>query len=547
MALTTGLRKAAPSTARRVRLSALATLALTLLGLVLPAAVSAHPLGNFTINRYNGLTVAPTWTHLDRVVDMAELPTVQARQEMDANRDGTVADDEAAAWATSACAAAPSSLALDVAGRPVTLRPTGVGLTFAPGQAGLQTLRLACTFIGEHPAVATGTAIAFEDASYPNRAGWREVVVAGSATVLTGADGFLNGSSDRLRTYPPGAAGAIRAQTSAQFSVKPVDGAIPTQPTVAETVPLNSSADAIVHTATAAAAVPGGAADLPAELGAILQAGDLSLPAILLAFVVAGLVGAFHAVTPGHGKTLMAAYLVGTRGTSRHALALGLTVTISHTIGVLALGGVVLVADAALPSERLLPMLGLASGILVTLLGSVFLFQRIRAALHERGHAREQEREHDRQHAQGHAHEHAQPHDHAREHATEQDGAGWHSHGLVRHTHLPSTEGPLRTRNLIALGLVGGLVPSASAILIFVGSIAAGRPALGMALTVAFGAGMALVLVGVGVMLVRARSLVERIPSARLGRVLSYAPLVTAITFLVVGVAITVQAGGQLQ
>ena len=518
---------------------------MTLLGLALPAVASAHPLGNFTINRYNGLTVAPAWTHVDRVVDMAELPTVQARQEMDTNRDGAVANDEAAAWATSTCAAAPSTLTLNVAGQPAALRPTGVGMTFAPGQAGLQTLRLACTYISEHPAVAAGTTIAFDDASYPNRVGWREVVVAGSATQLTGADAFISGSSDRLRSYPTESDGTIRAQTSAQFSVQPIDGVTATQPTVSETVPLDSSPDAIVQATAAAAAVPGGVADLPAELGAILQAGDLSLPAILLAFVVAGLVGAFHAVTPGHGKTLMAAYLVGSRGTSRHALALGLTVTISHTVGVLVLGAIVLVADAALPSERLLPMLGLASGIMVTLLGSVFLFQRVRAAMHERDHAREQEREHARQHAHGHEHSHS--HDRAPDRAPEHNDAGWHSHGLVRHTHLPSTDGPLRTRNLIALGLIGGLVPSASAILILVGSIAAGRPALGMALTVAFGAGMALVLVGVGVMLVRARSLIERIPSARLGRALSYAPLVTAITFLVVGVAITVQATGQLQ
>ncbi|HUR16505.1 MAG TPA: hypothetical protein VMZ33_04425 [Candidatus Limnocylindrales bacterium] len=518
---------------------------MTLLGLMLPAAVSAHPLGNFTINRYNGLTVAPTWTHLDRVVDMAELPTVQARQEMDINRDGAVADEEAAAWATSACAAAPSSLTFSIGSKAAELLPAGVGLTFAPGQAGLQTLRLACTYVSEYSAIASAETLTFDDASYPNRVGWREIVIAGSATETGGAEAFAAGSSDRLHTYPADASGATRAQTSARFSVKPIDGATAAQPIVDEAVPLGSPADAIVHTSTQTAAVPGGVSDLPAELGAILQAGDLSLPAMVLAFLVAGLVGAFHAVTPGHGKTLMAAYLVGTRGTSRHALALGLTVTVSHTIGVLALGAIVLVADAALPSERLLPILGLASGILVTLLGSVFLFQRVRTALHEREHVREQEREHARQHAQGH--DHAHDHAHAHDRGQGQEDAGWHSHGLVRHTHLPSTDGPLRTRNLIALGLVGGLVPSASAILILVGSIAAGRPALGMALTVAFGAGMALVLVGVGVMLVRARSLVERIPSARLGRALAYAPIVTAITFLVVGVAITVQAGGQLR
>jgi ABC-type nickel/cobalt efflux system permease component RcnA len=258
------------------------------------------------------------------------------------------------------------------------------------------------------------------------------------------------------------------------------------------------------------------------------------LPAVLLALGLAALVGALHAATPGHGKTLMAAYLVGSRGTVRHALGLGLTVTLSHTVGVLALGGIVVVAGAAIPSERLLPMLGLASGIVVTGLGIAFLAQRLVAA--------RRERDHKVAHELGHEHDHELEHDHSHAH-----GDLEHSHGLIRHTHLPASDGPLRCRNLVALGLVGGLVPSASAILILVGSIAAGRPAFGMVLTLAFGAGMAAVLVGVGVLLVRFRSLVERVPSRSFGRALAYAPLVTALVFVVVGLAITLQSGAQLQ
>jgi ABC-type nickel/cobalt efflux system permease component RcnA len=120
---------------------------------------------------------------------------------------------------------------------------------------------------------------------------------------------------------------------------------------------------------------------------------------------------------------------------------------------------------------------------------------------------------------------------------------GYHSHGLVRHTHLPQGGDPLRWRNLFALGLVGGLVPSASAILILVGSIAAGRPAYGMVLTLAFGLGMAVVLVGVGVLLVRARGLIERWPRTdRLAPLLARLPIVTAVVFVIVGIAITFQA-----
>jgi nickel/cobalt transporter (NicO) family protein len=508
---------------KKLRLSAAATFAAVLLALLLPASASAHPLGNFTINHYNGLTVSATWAHLDHVVDMAELPTVQARQEMDTDHDGQVTDSEASAWAQATCRTAPADLPLTVGGRAAVLEPRALGLTFAPGQAGLQTLRLVCEYVATLPAVGSTASVEFRDDSYPTRQGWHEIVVAGSGAQLAGADAFANGTSDRLRAYPVDAGGGIRAQGSATFSFTPITGAISEPlPMVADAVAFGSAADVIVGISAAPAVVPGGVGDLPSQLTNIIQAGDLSVPALLLAVAFAMALGAFHAATPGHGKTLMAAYLVGTRGTARHAIGLGLTVTFTHTAGVFVLGAIVLVAGAALPSERLLPLLGLVSGVIVTALGVVFLARRISVARHDRQH--------------DHGHEHGHSHD-----------ALEHSHGLVRHSHLPSDADPLKRRNLVALGLVGGLVPSASAILILVGSIAAGRPVLGMILTFAFGVGMAAVLVGVGLLLVRARSLIERVPSRQIGRVFAYAPLITALVFVVVGVAITVQSGVQLR
>ena len=514
------------------RIFSAATLASLLLAFGLPALAAAHPLGNFTINHYNGLTVAATWTHLDRVVDMAELPTVQARQEMDADKNLTVSTAESAAWASATCGAAPQTLSLAINGQALALNPVGVGLTFAPGQAGLDTLRLVCTYRADYADLGSDATVEFADTTYSSRQGWREIVVAGRGVELYGADPFAAGASDRLRAYPADAGGATRAQANATFTFEPAADAGAAQlPTVVDAVEFGSPADLIVGRSSSAAAVPGGITDLPAELSSIIQANDLSVPAILLALGLAALVGAFHAATPGHGKTLMAAYLVGSRGSVRHAIGLGLTVTFSHTVGVLALGAIVVVAGSALPSERLLPVLGLASGLVVTVMGVIFLMQRVRAANREREHGHDHGLEH------AHGHEHSPVSAHERE----------HSHGPIRHSHLPADEGPLRRRNLVALGLVGGLVPSASAILILVGSIAAGRPMFGMMLTLAFGAGMAAVLVGVGVLLVRARTLVERVPSANVGRVLAYAPLVTALVFVVVGVAISVQSGAQLQ
>ena len=416
-------------------------------------------------------------------------------------------------------------MTLQLNGSRLDPRPLGVGLAFAPGQAGLPTLRVVCTYRADYAAVTPGSRVQFSDTSYASRQGWREVVVHPAGVLLDGVEAFAASSSDRLRAYPAETGSAIRSQSSAEFGIVESTGSLVDLPRIDDAVALGSPAEVIVAQASAAAAVQGGVADLPSELASLIQADDLSVPAVLVALLLAALVGAFHAATPGHGKTLMAAYLVGSRGTVRHALGLGLTVTISHTIGVLVLGTVILLAGAALPSERLLPVLGLVSGIVVTLLGAGFFVQRWK----------------ERAHAQGHHHPHAGDHGH------QEEFEGWHSHGIVRHTHLPTETGPLRRRNLVALGLVGGLVPSASAILILIGSIAAGRPGFGIALTIAFGIGMAAVLVGVGVLLVRARSLVERLPSRSLGRVLAYAPVATAVVFVIVGVAITVQATGQLQ
>ena len=520
------------------RLALLAMCATTLLTLATPATVSAHPLGNFTINVYNGITVAADRIQVDRVVDMAELPAVSARREIDTDRDGVLSDEETAGWAERACAAAPSEMTLSSAGRPLALAPVSVGISFPPGQAGLVTLRLVCGYGTAVPAAGASTQIEFRDLSYASRTGWRELVVTPAGVTISGAEAFTTSASSRLLSYPSGAGTALAQQTAAAFSFTASSSVpAPAMPVIEDAVPLGSAPADVVMEAPSPAALPGSASDLPAQIGALLQASDLSPVALLVALGVAAVVGAFHAATPGHGKTLMAAYLVGSRGTVRDALGLGLTVTVAHTIGVFALGAIVVVAGAALPSERLLPMLGLVSGVIVTLLGASMLIQRVRARRH---HATDDH---------GHAHHDSADRDpdHGHTHVDEESQAGWHSHGPLRHTHLPSSEGPLRRRNLLALGLVGGLVPSASAILIFVGSIAAGRPALGMILTVAFGAGMAAVLVGVGILLVKARSLVERIPNPGLGRMLAYAPLVSAVVFLVVGAVITVQSGQQLR
>jgi ABC-type nickel/cobalt efflux system permease component RcnA len=291
--------------------------------------------------------------------------------------------------------------------------------------------------------------------------------------------------------------------------------------------------------AAAAAAVPGGVTELPAELAAALHARDLTPPLIALALLIALGLGALHAVTPGHGKTIMAAYLVGTRGSVAQAVGLGTTVAVSHTLGVLALGLLTVAASSVFPTERLFPVLTMVSGTLVVAIGGWLLvslarqLRRRRAADREHAHAHAGGLDHDHEHDPDRAEEHA--HEHAQE----------HSHGGLRHSHLPPSGvgAALRWRGIFALGLAGGLVPSASALLLLLGALSVGRPAFGLLLIVAFGAGMALVLAGIGLVLVRARGHLERLPRlARDGRLATGVSLLAACVVLGFGLVITTQA-----
>jgi len=275
-----------------------------------------------------------------------------------------------------------------------------------------------------------------------------------------------------------------------------------------------------------AVSAPAGTSELGAEVTSLFQSRDLTPPIIALSLLVALALGALHAVSPGHGKTVMAAYLVGSRGNMKHAVGLGMTVTVSHTLGVLALGALSLSAAAIIPPEKLYPILSVISGAIVMAIGGYLLLTRLRIVRRERAEAR----------AHADAHAHGLTHEHAQEHRHEDRPEGWHEHDGIGHTHLPQQG--MGKRGLFALGLSGGMVPSVSALLILVGSISIGRPAFGILLTIAFGVGMALVLVGLGLGLVYARKFVESLPAARPLQLSKRLPLVTASVVLIAGVFI---------
>ncbi len=248
--------------------------------------------------------------------------------------------------------------------------------------------------------------------------------------------------------------------------------------------------------------------------GSIWQPAGSFLIATLGSFVW----GAMHAMSPGHGKTIVGAYLVGARATAQQAVFLGLTTTITHTIGVFALGLVALFASQYILPEQLYPWLSCISGLIVIVIGVNLFISRIRSAqLLKRSHL-------------GHSHA-DQHHHHDHDHK--------HSHGS--HSHLPpGTDGsPVTWRSLMVLGISGGLVPCPSALVVLLSSIALGRIGFGLVLVLAFSLGLAGVLTALGLLLVRAKRLFERLPTQQWVRVL---PAVSALFIALLGLGITTQA-----
>lgn len=508
----------------------------SLLAVMLAATASAHPLGNFTINHYAGVVVAAGEIRLDVVLDEAEIPTFQERQRIDTNGDGVVSPVEIEAERQVECEHRLSELHLAVAGNAVSLGVAESGLSFPPGAGGLSTMRVVCEYLAPLASpIAAGTSIVYSDTSFAERIGWREVVVQGDGMTVSSSDLPSASVSARLTSYPKDLLGQPLDITSASFEVAP--GGPPLAPaTVPDASALAAGVTPILS--PAAAAVPGG---VGGEIEGLLKTQDLTPGLVILSILTAMVLGAGHAITPGHGKTIMAAYLVGTRGTARHALGLGMTVTISHTLGVLGLAVVILAIGTVAP-DQFNRTLAIMSGVLVIGIGLYMLVGRLRLraarrasepdhAHAEHAHAEQAHGGADSDH--GHADDHDHPH--SQEHR--------HSHGSGSHTHLPPADSPLTWRSLFMLGLFGGLVPSINALIILLATIATGRAAYGLVLVVAFGIGMAIVLGGIGLGLVYAARWMARTPSTSIfSRAISWAPLVTALVILSVGIFVTSQA-----
>lgn len=497
-----------------------------LLALAFAPAALAHPLGNFTINHYSGLAIRPGMIEIDFVIDMAEIPAFQEISRIDLDGNGLVDEAESAAYLPGQCQALGSGLSLAIGGKQVELLGSEGNLSFPPGQGGLSTLRLNCTFRAEsasllnaipgNSAAQAPVSVHYEDRTFPDRLGWREIVAVGEGFSLQGDVSSLS-VSDRLVTYPNDLLSSPLDQREASFELRPLGTKAAAAPEPAEAI------------ASGMVAI---SKDDP--FTRLIQTEEFTVATLLLALAISFGWGALHAMTPGHGKTIVGAYLVGSRGTALHALYLGITTTITHTAGVFVLGGVTMLASRFLLPEKLFPWLNLISGLLVVGIGANLLLGRLRGARqltpgHDHGH----EHGHD---AEGfHEHSHSDDHRHDHTHAE--------AHLAHTHTHNPpgSDNSPVTWRSLLALGVSGGLLPCPSALVVMLGAIALERIGLGMILVVAFSLGLASVLTGIGLAFLYAGRLFKRLP-VQSQVLLRYVPVGSAAFITLVGLGIAVKA-----
>jgi len=456
---------------------AAAVIALALAALALsPTVALAHPLGNFTVNHLSIVTVGRDAVHVRYVLDLAEIP---ALQETNAGTVATLPDRIVA------------GLELDADGQPVRLEVRNATTERLPGQAGLETIRVTVDLVSG-TAPSEGAALVYRDLTFPGRVGWHDVILRGAiANATVGPED----ATDELRTYPadPTVTPPDRLQASARVALGANIGNVRPASSAAGRFAIDASAD---------------------RLTAFLRGGDADVAALLAALAVAVILGSLHALGPGHGKAIVAAYLVGSKGTPREAVILGATVTATHTVGVYALGLATLLAAQLLVPETVYPTLGVASGALVTITGVALLRSRLR----RRGSA---------------DHDHAHDHEHV------------HAHGSGEHQHSR----PVGMRGLLALGISGGLLPCPTALVILLAAVSFHNVLLGMALVAAFSVGLASVLTGVGLALVWGRGMLQR-NSRALGIVRSrgialaarYLPAASAGAIALAGIVITVQS-----
>jgi len=527
--------------------------------------VVAHPLGNFSISQYSAIGIHRDEIRLRYIIDMAEIPTFQEIQENGIK--ATTGDSSLETYLERKAEMLRDGLRLEVNGQRLTLSAESREIILPPGAGGLPTMKIGILYKAKLTVdLRSGEyLLSYRDNNFAGRAGWKEIIAVAEpgARILHSSAPEID-RSYQLNDYPtdllnsppqelaaklafstqtlPATVGSAeglqaprgnveKATTGSKLRMKGGD--------VTQRASLGESAKPtrpVVQSVVAAPDLPRVEESNPVQLEANLQgtprnaftelmaAKQLGFGIALLALAVAMGLGAFHALEPGHGKTLVAAYLVGSRGTMKHAFLLGLVVTAAHTAGVYLLGAVTLYASQYVVPERLYPWLGVASGVLIAGLGAILLVRRYLGT--------DAISSHHHHHHGNHAHDADQLHHHSHHHHSHDDG----------HTHLDhDADKKVSLRELLTLGISGGIIPCPAALVVLLSAVSMQRIGFGLLLIVAFSVGLAAVLITIGLFMVYARQFMSRF-QANHRLITHWLPLTSSAFILLFGVALTVQA-----
>ncbi|MGA2049555.1 MAG: sulfite exporter TauE/SafE family protein [Terracidiphilus sp.] len=513
-------------------------------------------MGNFSVNHYSKITLESARIHIDYFIDLAEIPTYQELQQ--GNIPTTAVDPDSAVvigYVAARGAELGHGLVLEVNGKAVPLHLVSSGVIFPPGAGGLPTMKMGFVYEAAYSSTTDrqNVRLHYADNNYPGHTGWKEIVAIASAGSLLRStvptidrSGELSNYPTDLLNSPPQVLEASLAATLPFPSTVAVDQTarsfVPVgTPAVVRGITPNHGSEKLGNTPTQTIDQPHAARDETPHPGSVtsgivhleanrqqtprskftelIQAEHLSPWFLFTAALIAIGLGALHALEPGHGKTIVAAYLVGSRGTARHAFLLGTIVTASHTAGVFALGAVTLYASRYIVPEQLYPWIGALSGVTIAGLGCYMLLRRLSGT------------------------------------ATDHSHAPGESHGqwmFWRRTAGSKTESDTTQRNatstqsvsmaqLFTLGITGGIIPCPAALIVLLSAFAMHRIGLGFFLIVAFSIGLASVLIGFGMAMVYARRFMTHLqidgPLTR-----RWLPVASSAFVTVLGLILTIQA-----
>jgi ABC-type nickel/cobalt efflux system permease component RcnA len=510
----------------------------SLLFFLLPSQIFAHPMGNFSISHYSGIKVEPGAIRLRYIIDMAEIPTFQEITEMDTDGDRNPSPSESQKYVSQKVEEFKKGLTLTLNKRPLDLQVESSKITFPPGAGNLPTLKIYVDYLApvEKSYLSNLNQVFYQDNNFLGRAGWKEIIVTGSEGVsIQNASVPSVDRSNELANYPTDILSSPPQDLEASFSFSEVQTS---QILKTPEVSGKEQTSEVFKTSKAFSENSKRFADGFTEL---ISTPDLTFRTLLILLVTAFSLGAFHALSPGHGKTVVAAYLVGSRGTAGHALFLGAVVTLTHTIGVFILGLITLYASKYVIPEKLYPWLGFFSGLTIVAIGLTLFVKRYRNLYgsHVYNFKHDLAHTHFHYHPAGHSHSPTHP-DHV------------HSHHHHSHSHHPDGFSLGKERvslgSLLALGVSGGMVPCPSALVVLLSAISLHRIGLGLVLIVAFSIGLALVLMGIGLLMVYAKQFMDRFREE--GTILQRLPLLSSLLITVLGLGIAVQSlisGGVLK